>query len=412
MAGGNESSITASGRSAATWIIASVSVVALLCALLVWPGTGRSEAARPGPSPTPTPTPTSPAVFIPPPTIPRDCSVSVTADLSAWLATVPDNVTIAFPANACYRIDETFIVRERTGLTFEGNDATFLAVTDGFEAIPPRTRSHWRLLHSTAIVIRDLTVDGPNTAGIYNPELEAQHGFEVGGGVEVTISNVRVREVYGDSVNVARGVGSRAAPLPPRESEDVLIEDSTLERIGRQGISITSARRVTVRGNTLIGASRSAIDIEPTSAINVIEDILIDSNVLEGFGAYMVAAGGACTATFADITIVSNDVVGGGPRIGNACPGRRNLLIESNRLLVPPSGGNQAVLIVNFTNATVRSNEVTVALSIPGVTFQAATGELLVELNEFCGASEVYTADSATGPVTADQNTLTCSPLL
>jgi hypothetical protein len=391
----------------AVLLVAAVTIAALV----VWPGADRGDAARPGPSPSPTPTPTSttPVVVSPPSSIPSDCSVSVTSQLSNWVGTVPDYSTINFSASACYRIDETFTIRERTGLTFEGNGATFKTVTPGLEFPKPRSRSHWRLLHATDLAIKNLTVVGPNTAGSEVPHLEAQHGFEVDGGVRVTISGVTVKEVYGDGVGVARGFGTKEAPLPPRESEDILVVNSAFERVGRQGLSVTSARRVTFRGNTLSGVQRSVVDLEPNGPGNVIEDIVIDSNIASGYDLYLVAGGGVCATTYRNISIIGNTATGSGPRVGKlACLHRENLLVEGNTITVPASDGNQGILVVKFSGVVVRSNVVTLNQAVPGVIFQSSVGVLLIEDNDFCGAGSVYVADAQTGPVTESGNVLDC----
>lgn len=334
----------------------------------------------------------------------------MTSELSSWLATVPDFSTITFQSGACYRIDATFTIRERTGLTFDGNGATFRTVTGGLEFAQPRTRSHWKLLQVTDLIVRNLTVQGPNAAGSEVPALEAQHGFEIDGGLRVTISNVTVRDVYGDGVNVARSFGTKSDPVPPRDSEDVLVANSSFERIGRQGFSVTSARRVTLQGNTLSGVQRSALDIEPNGASNVIEDIVFDSNSASGYDLYLVAAGGACASTFRNITISGNTAVGAGPRVGKiGCNHRENLLIEGNTIDVPPGAANQGVLVVKFSGVVVRGNVITLAQSVPGVSLQSSIGVILIESNAFCGASTVYVGDEQTGPVIEEDNDIDCA---
>lgn len=396
--------------------LASFAIAALVSALVITavsvaPEGSTAAAARPKPSgtPTPTPTPTPTGTYTPPASIPADCSVSVTAALTTWLGTVPDFATISFPAGACYRIDEIFTIRQRTGLTFNGNGATFRTVTDGTEAPQPRTRSHWLLLHATDIVIRDLTIDGPNANGFGVPALEAQHGFEIDGGVRITIAGVAIREVYGDGVTVARGVGTKGAPLPPRDSEDVTIADSSLSTIGRQGVSITSARRVTVARSTLTGIQRSAIDLEPVAATNVIEDIVVDSNTMSDYDLYMVAAGGACAMTFRDVTITGNIVTGTGPRLTKlACPHRQDLVIEGNTMTIPDSEGDQGILVAKWSTVLIRNNTLTFEDSVPAVVFAETTGVVTVENNLFCGASAVFVADPLSAPVNASGNDLDC----
>jgi hypothetical protein len=410
MTGGNAAG-RLGGRS--TWVgrFAGLVVAAVtIAALVVWPGAGRGDAARPGPSPTPTPTPTgTPGIVTPPQSIPSDCSVGVTSQLSNWLATVPDFSTITFPAGACYRIDETLVIGQRTGLTFEGNGATFRTVTDGTESPSPRTRAHWRMLNATDITIRNLVIAGPNTLGTASGALEAQHAFEVKGGLRVTISDVEVKEVFGDAVNVTKSFGGKKGDsVPERDSEEVLVEDSDLERIGRHGISVTSARRVTLRANTLSGASRSAVDLEPTASNTPVEDVSIESNTFSGYANFMVAGAGAC-GSFRNITIRDNTATGGGIRIGKMnCLPRENLLVEANTVTLPTQGvGTGFLIVVNLSGMTVRNNVAILNKPGPGVFLQSGAGTLVVADNSFCGATAAVAAD-ASGPVTQTGNIINC----
>ncbi|MBK5288025.1 MAG: hypothetical protein JJE46_06110, partial [Acidimicrobiia bacterium] len=102
-----------------------------------------------------------------PTSIAADCSRDVTAELNAWIAITPDNTTLAFAPNGCYRVDGTLLVVDRTGLVFEGNHATFRAVTDGSELVNPtkvRMRAMWQFGGGSHLTVRDLVVVGANPA--------------------------------------------------------------------------------------------------------------------------------------------------------------------------------------------------------------------------------------------------------
>ena len=129
--------------------------------------TSRSSAvassSRPGASPSnsspPSPGPTSTA----PRTIAADCSVDVSAALQAWLQSVPDGSTILLAKNACYRIESTVEFRDRHDLLVEGNNATLRAFTAGTGGrLAIRGRSHFAIVGSTNVTIRDLVVRGAN----------------------------------------------------------------------------------------------------------------------------------------------------------------------------------------------------------------------------------------------------------
>jgi hypothetical protein len=115
------------------------------------------------------PTPAGTAGFTVPATIPADCSRDVSAELNAWVASVPDGSTLQFAPAGCYRVDRKLTVRDRNGLTFEGNGATFRAFTDGRE-LPPseaRTRSMFTFWQGSNLTVRNTIVRGANPhAGI------------------------------------------------------------------------------------------------------------------------------------------------------------------------------------------------------------------------------------------------------
>ena len=68
-----------------------------------------------------------------PASISADCSRDVTREINAWISSVPDNSTLVFRRDGCYRIERTILVEDRVGLVFEGNRATFKR----FEVSPP-----------------------------------------------------------------------------------------------------------------------------------------------------------------------------------------------------------------------------------------------------------------------------------
>src|SRR4029078_5173276 len=67
----------------------------------------------------------------PPSGLALDCSVDTSAALQAWIDAKPDGSVLPFPAHACYRIDKTLLMRNRHGLTFEGNGVVLKAVSAG-----------------------------------------------------------------------------------------------------------------------------------------------------------------------------------------------------------------------------------------------------------------------------------------
>ena len=254
-------------------------------------------------------------VFQAPATIPTDCSVDVTKSLNRWIASVPDGSTLSFAPQGCYRIEKTILVKNRNGLTFEGNGATFRAFTDGTGYVADvQTRNHFYLWGGSDLVVRNLRVRGVNTDHRYRPEYAGQRGFRIAGVQRALLENLTVTEVRGDFVEVDPDYEQTW-----RWSSDITIQNSSFLHSGRQGLSVTGGRRVVFRGNDISGAARSVFDIEPDSGTG------IDP---KGFPTY----GGA-----ADIHILDNDV---GPAgllfFGNEVPYpdvvTKDIVISGNRL--------------------------------------------------------------------------------
>src|SRR5207245_2817210 len=151
----------------------------------------------------------------------------------------PNGGTLRLLTGACYRVDGTLNLTGRSHVTIDGNGATLRAYTTG-----TRQRAFWMLRSSSGITLRNLTLIGPNATGEYVTNLEAQHGVTVNGSTNVLIDRITVKQTYGDGVAIQQaGNGS------PAQADGVIVRDSTFQTIGRQGISITHARNVTITGN-------------------------------------------------------------------------------------------------------------------------------------------------------------------
>lgn len=240
-----------------------------------------------------------------PGSITADCSTDVTAQLQAWIDSVPNSSTLTFPNGTCYRIDKTIILSKRSGLTFAGNGATFRAVTSGTEnSQTQRTRAQFRIVQSSQIVMRNMTVKGAHPNGgtsesAYVVSLEAQHGFDIIASTDVLIENNTVTDVYGDFVYVGNTTPSRR----------VTIRGNTMARNGRQGISVTGGEDILIENNDISAVRRSTFDVEPNLASAVNRRITIARNRV-GTGRLTFLANKGAGGVVEDITIDSNVVTG------------------------------------------------------------------------------------------------------
>jgi hypothetical protein len=232
-----------------------------------------------------------------PASISSDCSVDVTAPLLAWIAAAPNGSTFEFGQGACYRIDGSLHLRNRSGLVFDGNGATFKAVTSG-----DQDRRLWWFEDSSGIVVRDMVVRGANPyAGLadaaYRDDRAFQHAFAFHGVVGAIVDHVEAYDVYGDFVYI----GKSAA----RVSSNVVVQGSHFERNGRQGISVTAATDVVLRDNYLGELRRATFDFEPTSSTWTVQRVLITGNTT-GRGRLLWFASAGQGYHVNDITITGN----------------------------------------------------------------------------------------------------------
>jgi parallel beta-helix repeat protein len=206
----------------------------------------------------------------------------MTANLQAFVDSVPDGSTIVFPAGSVYRIDGMLVFRNRKGLTFEGNGAVLrrydpgLSGTDG--ALFTR---EVRFMSGGNLTIRNLTIMGANpNAGMSNaawdPAYEFQHGIELDGVQGALLDHVRIHDVYGDFVYL--GMSQSEGVQTP--SRNVTIQDSRFERNGRMGISVDYAENTLIQNNYMGDCRRSWVDVEPTGATWQVRGLTIRNNTV------------------------------------------------------------------------------------------------------------------------------------
>jgi hypothetical protein len=231
-----------------------------------------------------------------------DCSRDVTGAIQAWIGSVGDGSVLRFAPNACYRIDGTLRFDGRNNLTLEGNNATFKAGTDGRE-LPPsqaRTRSQFFFAFGSNLLVRDIIVRGANpNAGMgdaaYVPDLEAQHGFVIGGTDGILLEHVQVYDTYGDFVYIG-------AP-----THNALVRDSVFARNGRQGWTVAGGDTITFDHNSIKDTRRATIDMEPASTDSAQRHITFSNNQVGDGRLYFLSLHGAAAPTD-DLLILNNTV--------------------------------------------------------------------------------------------------------
>jgi pectate lyase len=131
---------------------------------------------------------------------------------------------------ACYQVEGSLTIANQRNLLLEGSGATLKATTKG-----RRVRVHISIDNSENIIVRNLTVKGANphagaTRAAYDEELEARHGFSLGGVRHVLFDNVQASDVYGDFVYIS---SSGQGDSRGQASEHVAVVRSRFHRSGR-----------------------------------------------------------------------------------------------------------------------------------------------------------------------------------
>jgi hypothetical protein len=345
-------------------------------------------AAASTPAPAVDTTPAAPARTVPVTGVPTDCSVDVSARIQAVIDAAPDGSTLQFTPGACYRIDNTITVRDRSGLTFAGNGATFRQVTNGSELRNPstvRARAAWLFVRGTDLTMQDTIVIGANPAAgmgerAYQPKFEGQAAYWIQGSHDTLLDRVQAYDTYGDFVYVAPG------------TDGLLVRNSTFSRNGRQGWTINGSN-ITFDHNTISETRRATIDIEPTYANWTTRNVTISNNVVGHGRGYFLANKGSGQAIVDGVSILNNELRGKTMQIlSAAAPGKHtNYRIIGNRSNMVLSGYGGPFVFHNVTNLQISFNRQITQNSHPlrGASLKGAV-HVVIAGNEWLNAKGVW----------------------
>ena len=316
-----------------------------------------------------------------PGTIPSNCAVDVTQPIRSWIASVPDNSTLSFGNGACYRVDGTLQLTNRSGLSFQGNGATFRAFTPG----GPQ-RAHWRLIGGSNLVLRNMTIRGshPNP-GAHVAQLQWQHGIDLRGARSVEVDRVTIVNPFGDCVYVGRAWGA-ASPW----TRNVHVHDSSCAGAGRQGIAVTAGRNVVARRINLTRIALNVFNIEPNGAGFGAANVTFRNNrVSAPFGDSFAAVIGR--GPVHGVTIADNTLTRQGMYMAFLAPvheRRSNIRITGNSSDRGYSAAGSAALdFERIDGLTVRGNRI--PLSGPNMALASASRSCNVNIsgNRFPGGA-------------------------
>jgi hypothetical protein len=197
-------------------------------------------------------------------------------------------------------------------MTIVGHGAVFFRTPQGI------TDHYIEVTDSNTVFLSGFEVAGKDTACRYIPEVEFSSGVAVRRSENVTIEDVYIHDVGGDSV--VGGTGTR----------NLTVRRLTGRCMGRQGISFNNGDGFLFEDSSLEWAGRSAIDLEPYASDWVANNVIIRRITATHFINNFVSAGGA--GQHAGLVIEDNNVVGGlsFASIGNYTKSVAGLVIRRN----------------------------------------------------------------------------------
>lgn len=256
----------------------------------------------------------------------------VSDQMQEFFFSIPDSSIVIFPDSATYRVESGIVLYDKKDVVIQGNGSTIIAndtminrtvvKTDApyFLAIQnfgdrdtnkiwystphkfPRVRQHFKIYSAHDIIIRNLNIRGANPgAGTSlsggSALYEAQHGYEISrNSSNVLIQDCEVSYVWGDLVYFAGDVSNST------------VRNCNLHHSGRQGVAVVDGIDNKVINSKISHIRRSAIDIEPNTASDVIDGFTVDSCTFWEKRLTWIANGGNRQAIVKNIHISNNDV--------------------------------------------------------------------------------------------------------
>jgi hypothetical protein len=314
-----------------------------------------------------------------PPSIAGDCSVDVTQAMLSWIGSVPDGSVLSFSAGACYRIEGTLELRNRSGLDFEGNGASFRS----FNA-PSDQRAIWRLIDSTGLIFRNMKITGSYAnGGTLDESLQHAHAIDLRGtGAEV--ANVSMSSLAGDCVYFGLGYSSAQT----RSSGSV--HDSSCIGTSRNAVSLTAANDVSVTHLTTDRTGLTVFDVEPNNLSGFgAQRARFDSNTIGSYRLYAFAI--VEERPISDQAFTNNTVVGRGLKIGIVTAGvgvrAQNVTISGNS--AGPSQVPASIDASNVDGLTITGNTIPLTSGTMAAIDNACN--VTVSSNSYPGGSLEYT---------------------
>ncbi len=161
-----------------------------------------------------------------------------TAQLISWLSGVPDGAEIRWTQQ--YILNSEWLLTSRKGLRFIANPATPTFVRN---ALPGTAISLLKFTTCEEIDLEGVSIQGDNSSigqGVSQGNKEFMHGVFLWSTKGFSYQGGTISNCWGDNISIAV-TGFTAG------SEDVLVEDATLDGAGRSCFVTNSGKRITCR---------------------------------------------------------------------------------------------------------------------------------------------------------------------
>lgn len=319
-----------------------------------------APAASPIASLVPTPKPTvapTPLVTVAPTARPSASSTvvefttapSTATDQSAVVANfLSANVgkTVGFAPGATYRVDARIQLSGWTG-TILGRGATFrrFATDAGRDAI-------LRIVQGHDITLDSLNLIGPATAanvtGWTSWSREGEHALYIDSGARITVNGGSFSNTWGDGIYLAARDNCSGSNCGAPDT--ITLSGITASTNGRNGVSITDGRNVTLSGCHIDLSGLAALDNEPNAAGDTIASITVRGCDFRRFNAgHTPSSSGAGYAIYAS--------AGAAPTVGMVIDG--NTFDVGQIYAIAPAGTRNSGLTVT-NNTAAAPGELTV----------------------------------------------------
>jgi hypothetical protein len=230
------------------------------------PATSSPATSTPSSTPSAQPDARPPTTTLPPPpppalsSIASDCSVDVSAPLTAYLASLPDGAVFSSPNGACYQVDEGITITHPLVVT----GGTFKDLSDSGTGKHLNYHPIIEVREGDNVTLENLTVEGADPSKGFRGGKVGEAGIKVFSSSHVTITNVLAVATFGDGLELVADFGRRWSLGGPVKTPDtdITVNGFTSYLSGRTGITPAEVVDSTFTNIYLYANATRSIDFE------------------------------------------------------------------------------------------------------------------------------------------------------